>query len=562
MKSYEIWEELGRTYQTAGLLSKAVDAYLKAIDQDSQSGSTFSDLAAAYVQQGKLFEAIPLYQKSLECYTCPKDQAAIWGKLGNVYRKLNENGKAIQAYQKEEEYEQLQILDTNSDFVKESKKSENEDENKKEEFTSPLSANQGWRGLIELENKITDDEKISQVEHNSSLPVASDPDDDLIKVSFGIEKNANVWNELGLVLFKVGSYDDAIDAFQKAIELEPGFGFFYSNLGQVYIAQGRLELAIDFFEKSISLFTSNKDKANSWSRLGDIYRQQGKINEMNASFQLAEALNRGVIVATSEYCQVNLDLILPNDRKARHQADIDDLKVSIQMFGIIQPLLVCPSKKEPGKYLLISGRRRFEAARQIGLKNVPVIIRPANELEIIELSINENIHTSPINPFELANSYRQLANDFDLSVEDISARVGRSVLSVANTMKVLERSGDTKQSIVPLENDSMKGEIEETGHIQEDPVFLEPSEKINRFPVFVSSDLVQKDQANVSSENNEEDQAPILWYLRPDEKEYVLPSIDRNEYPENSSLMTRARQMLKSNPHSKRIWASPAYLEK
>ena len=117
--------------------------------------------------------------------------------------------------------------------------------------------------------------------------------------------------------------------------------------------------------------------------------------------------------------------------------EIGDLAQSIRIFGIIQPLLVCPGRNESGKFTLISGRRRLEAARMAGLKEVPVIVRKATNQEILELSISENIHHLAVTPFDLAHSYMRMANEFELSIEEISTRISRSCHSVANTMKML-----------------------------------------------------------------------------------------------------------------------------
>lgn len=556
MKSVEIWDELGNTCFKTGVLDKAVDAYGKAIEQKSQSGWSYSNLAAIYVQQGRFSDAIPLYQKSLELFTSHKVQAVLWGRLGNVYHHLNEHGKAIQAYQKADKIVPSRTsakigLTLPQDKV----------------FIQPqvdLPAGKGvqpdyqdWQDDPVLVDPLSDNEESLDTAMET---IPSEPDiftDDLSKVANGIEENANVWNELGLVFFKVGAYDDAIDAYQKAIELEPAFGWLYSNLGQVYATQGKLAEAVNFYEKSIQHLPTNKEKAVSWTRLAGIYRQLGQYDEAMAAYQLADALNQTVAAPINEYRQVNLSLIIMNPGQTRAMDDIDDLVVSIRVHGIIQPLIVCPGKNEPGKYLLIAGRRRLEAARRAGLMDVPVIVRRVNDQEILELSINENIHSAGIDPFELANGYRQMVNDFDLSIEEISARVGRSCHSVANTMKVLELPDDQGQALdrKPLGHDqasvfqSLAATPPVAPGLQNNPT-NEPG-----------TDQMEDAEFNVdavkTSGNPKADASPELWY-RETENESAATLLDDDYYPEATSLLARAHHVLMCNPHIKRL-VTPSY---
>jgi len=546
MKSSEIWNELGNTYFKIGEMDKAIDAYCKAIEHKSQSGWSYSNLAAIYVQQGRYLESIPLYQKSLELFSSRKDQAAIWGRLGNVYRHLNEQGKAIQAYQKADEI----MPKRESGRLSIAFQGKGIPNHQDREILSAREVGHGpseWQDSSPIEElKIINAGKDSQV----SMPDFSD--DELSSKAAGEEGNANVWNELGLVLFKVGVYEDAIDAFQKAISIDPNFGYYYSNLGQVYVAQGRLSEAVKQYENCIRLLPQNKDKAVSWIRLGDIYRQLGNYDESLGAYKLADVLGQMVSTTTSEYRSVNLDSVVSSAQTTRELKDIEDLAMSIRVHGIIQPLIVCPNRNEPGKYALIAGRRRLEAAREAGLKEVPVIVRQASEQDILALSINENIHTVAVNPFELAQSYRQMVNDFDLSMEDIAGKVCRSCHSVANTMKALEQPEELQQPI----------QIESE---------LQPEE--TQIPVISSTSLagelfIAARQAGspttdhpAAMESNSEcsvDASPTLWYLEAEAEEISAQS-NEEDGPEGTSLLARARYVLKCNPHAKRLWAAPSY---
>jgi len=137
---------------------------------------------------------------------------------------------------------------------------------------------------------------------------------------------------------------------------------------------------------------------------------------------------------------VQSSLIVPNPRQPRDHMDgeaLDDLAASIREHGILQPLIVT---FEPltGMYTLIAGERRLCASKLAGLDQVPVIIREADELERLELALIENVQRADLSPLETAEAYRELAEDFSLSHEEISARVSKSRVSVTNTLRLLK----------------------------------------------------------------------------------------------------------------------------
>ena len=87
---------------------------------------------------------------------------------------------------------------------------------------------------------------------------------------------------------------------------------------------------------------------------------------------------------------------------------------------------------------MIAGERRWRAAQEIGLTEVPAIIRTANDLEVLELSLIENLQRADLNPIEEAQGYARLANEFGMRQEDIALKVGRSRAAVANALRLLD----------------------------------------------------------------------------------------------------------------------------
>jgi len=136
--------------------------------------------------------------------------------------------------------------------------------------------------------------------------------------------------------------------------------------------------------------------------------------------------------------RVNLSSISPSPlqpRKAFEREALTELVESIRQQGIIQPLIV---RRIDGKHELIAGERRWRAAQEVGLTEVPVIIRTASDLEVLELSLIENLQREDLNPIEEAQAYARLAGEFGMRQEDIAQRVGRSRAAVANSMRLLD----------------------------------------------------------------------------------------------------------------------------
>ncbi|HUH96948.1 MAG TPA: tetratricopeptide repeat protein, partial [Anaerolineales bacterium] len=104
-------------------------------------------------------------------------------------------------------------------------------------------------------------------------------------------KNAHVWNELGNIYFNTGAFDDAIVAYSKAIQLDRWFAWPYSNLALTYVQKNRFTEAILLYQRSIELFSSEKDKAVSWNRLGNVYRRLNNYDGAISAYQRADELD-------------------------------------------------------------------------------------------------------------------------------------------------------------------------------------------------------------------------------------------------------------------------------
>lgn len=143
--------------------------------------------------------------------------------------------------------------------------------------------------------------------------------------------------------------------------------------------------------------------------------------------------------AAAASSEVDINAISPNPYQPRGNIDpvaLDGLAESIRVHGVIQPLIV-KRGEERDRYILIAGERRWRAARLAGLSVVPILIKDAAPQAMLELALVENVVRADLSPLEEASAYRQLIDEFGLTQAAVAERVGRSRVSVTNTLRLL-----------------------------------------------------------------------------------------------------------------------------
>ncbi len=131
-------------------------------------------------------------------------------------------------------------------------------------------------------------------------------------------------------------------------------------------------------------------------------------------------------------------------RKDFAEAAIRELADSIREQGIVQPLIVRPSAQG---FELIAGERRWRAAQLLGLKEVPVLVRQADDRTVLELALIENLQRENLNPIEEALGYAQLSQEFKLTQEEVATKVGRSRAVVANALRLLKLPAEVQAQL-------------------------------------------------------------------------------------------------------------------
>ena len=151
------------------------------------------------------------------------------------------------------------------------------------------------------------------------------------------------------------------------------------------------------------------------------------------------AQDEGAKKLVGNILEIDLEKITANPWQPRTNFDkkaLEELVSSIQTLGVIQPITI--RKKPTGEYELISGERRFRASQLAGKKTIPAYVRLANDQEMLEMALVENIQRQDLDAIEIALSYQQLIDEIKLTQEELSKRVGKDRTSITNYLRLLK----------------------------------------------------------------------------------------------------------------------------
>ncbi|GGA87091.1 ParB/RepB/Spo0J family partition protein [Puia dinghuensis] len=159
-------------------------------------------------------------------------------------------------------------------------------------------------------------------------------------------------------------------------------------------------------------------------------------------------LKSSVVEAVTNMLRIPLDQIETNPRQPRHDFDetaLQELAQSIRLHDIIQPVTV--SKLPTGKYRLISGERRFRAAKIAELKDIPAYVRQADDQQLLELALLENLQREDLNAMEIALSYKRMMEELNYTQEQVAERMGKERSTVANYIRLLKLPPDIQVAV-------------------------------------------------------------------------------------------------------------------
>ena len=215
------------------------------------------------------------------------------------------------------------------------------------------------------------------------------------------------------------------------------------------------------------------------------------------------ALIPGVTAKVSEnkidntIIEIPLVKIVPNKNQPRtnfNEDTIKELADSIKTFGLIQPIIV-RSIDKGGMYEIISGERRYRAFQMLGLNTIPCLINQnVDDLASLEMALIENIQRDDLSPIELAHTFKQLIDEFNLTHDELSKRIGKSRTAITNSLRLL---------LLPLEIQKMVNEeIISAGHARALLAIESKEEQINLAEKIAINDLSVRETEKLVSEIN------------------------------------------------------------
>mgnify|MGYP000468496105 CR=1 FL=1 len=139
--------------------------------------------------------------------------------------------------------------------------------------------------------------------------------------------------------------------------------------------------------------------------------------------------------------EIPIDKIRRNPKQPRRtfdEAALQELADSLKAKGVLQPILVRPDPKEKNEYQIIAGERRWRASQRAGLETIPAVIKDTPDDAMLRDALLENLHRASLNPLEEASAYQQLMDDFSITQDELSKRIGRSRPQISNTIRLLK----------------------------------------------------------------------------------------------------------------------------
>lgn len=178
--------------------------------------------------------------------------------------------------------------------------------------------------------------------------------------------------------------------------------------------------------------------------------QKGKRKALGRGLGALIPMDRGSARSQAgvQIFQCPVDKLIPNAQQPRQsfsESKLRELTESVRSKGVIHPLIV---RVQDSGYQIITGERRWRAAKLAGLKSVPVIVRDVTDSDMLELALIENLQREDLNPLEEADAYYQLVEEHGLTQEDLAKRVGRQRSSVANVLRLLKLPEEVRRYLL------------------------------------------------------------------------------------------------------------------
>jgi tetratricopeptide (TPR) repeat protein len=363
------WNTLGHLYTKLNRNSEAHTAFQRAIEEDPKDPISWNGLGTILSKIERFDDAISAFQKAIEF---APNFVHPWNGLGDVYTTTGQIDEAINSYEN--------AIRLNN------------------KLTNP------WIGLgnIFLKQK-----RIQDAIQALEKAIAID------------ENSFHAWSDLGDIYLKTASYDEAIQAYSKAIELAPNFGWPYRNLASAFISKGRSTDAVPLLQKSIDLLNSSSEKAISFNKLGDTYRNLGDYQAALDAYQQADALSATPSNQPLQSAVLDLNAEIPDHSVSK--AELDD-QVASDLVPVKGSLEAAPDVKVSSEIHTESVQHEMEAAAAESIITdapeealVNVLPDPDNLQPVVKMQTLEDAPEEVLPPITDLPSAKDVAVSIELS---------------------------------------------------------------------------------------------------------------------------------------------------
>ncbi|OUV56256.1 MAG: hypothetical protein CBC73_02585 [Flavobacteriales bacterium TMED113] len=201
-------------------------------------------------------------------------------------------------------------------------------------------------------------------------------------------------------------------------------------------------------------------------------------------------------VDSSFFAKLSIEQVSPNPYQPRtnfNKSELKELSESIKQYGIIQPLTV--RKIADNKYQLISGERRYKASKMAGLRTLPVYIKQAEDNEMLELALIENIQREDLDPIEIGISYKTLIEELKITQEKLSEKIGKKRSTISNYIRLLQ--------LHPIIQAGLRDFILTIGHAKPLLSLINQDKQLEIYNIIVTNSLSVRETEEIIKENNE-----------------------------------------------------------
>ena len=235
---------------------------------------------------------------------------------------------------------------------------------------------------------------------------------------------------------------------------------------------------------------------------------------------------------------ISIELLDPNPNQPRQvMGDLSELMASVAEKGVIEPLIV---RQRGGRYQIIAGERRYHAAVQVGLREVPVVVREVDDAEVMELALVENLQRKDLTAFEEAEALHQLAQKCDYTHEDMARKLGKSRTAITESLS-LNNMPDDVRSLCRLADITSKSTLLQIVRQSDPKKMMALVERLVNGGNGVTRQDVRKETARTKSGRAR----PFVFAFRPETRQFNLRMSFRKGRVDKSEIISALEGIIK-----------------